>query len=87
MNGVLDVAYTVLQKSKALFCFSNLFRNTGCPNSKLQVTKSDLCVFRQQSFADMSMLVVIVMMVVCAVVLADLWGCSCFIPLRSYVAS
>ena len=42
------------------FCFSNPFWNSDCPNTKLQVTKWDLCVFRPQSFADMAMLVVIV---------------------------
>jgi hypothetical protein len=46
-----------------------------------------MCVFRQQSFADMAMLVVIVMTGVCLVVEADWRRCSCFLLISSYVAS
>jgi hypothetical protein len=65
---------------KSVFFISNPYCKNDYPNSMFQVTK---CVCSDESHL-VTLLVVIVTMVVCAVMETD-WWCSCF--LWSYVAS
>lgn len=66
LPALMRLVHTAGLNAQITFIFSNQFWNTDCTKSKFQVTKLDLSVFRQQSYADMATLVVIVIKDECA---------------------